>query len=134
MFRNVLRVRSKVSVENCFSYSFSVNVGLYQAVLSLFLFILVTEALSKEFWTSCPWELLLQAILWLLLNQLKNFVCLVINTISLESHLNKKGLRINMKRRRKPCLALSVWTIWPTLVHDLLMFASQVWKVIQFIA
>lgn len=35
-------------------------------------------------------------------------LCLVINTISLESHLNKKGLRINMKRRLKPCLAVSV--------------------------
>ena len=38
---------------------FSVKVGLHQgSVLSPLLFIIVLEALSMEFRTGCPWELL----------------------------------------------------------------------------
>ena len=46
---------SKVCIENCFSDSFGVNVGVHQgSVLSRLLFIMVLEALSQEFRTECP--------------------------------------------------------------------------------
>ena len=52
-------VKSKVRVDNCFSDSFNVNVGVHQgSVLSPLLFIIVLEALSHEFRTGCPWKLL----------------------------------------------------------------------------
>ena len=52
-------VKSKVCVDNCFSNSFNVNVRVHQgSVLSPLLFIIVLEALSQEFRTGCPWELL----------------------------------------------------------------------------
>ena len=52
-------VRSNVCVNNCFSDSFNVNVGVHQgSVLSLLLFIIVLEALLQEFRTGSPWELL----------------------------------------------------------------------------
>ena len=50
--------RSHVRVNNLFGDVFDVQVGVYQgSVLSLLLFIIVLEALSQEFHTSCPWEL-----------------------------------------------------------------------------
>ena len=50
---------SKVCVENYFCDSFSVNVGVHQgSVLSRLLFIMVLEALSQEFRTEYPKELL----------------------------------------------------------------------------
>ena len=49
-------VKSNVRVDNCFSDSFNVNVGVHQgSVLSPLLFIIVLEALSQEFRTGCPW-------------------------------------------------------------------------------
>ena len=55
MYQNA---RSQVRVNNLFGDVFDVQVGVYQgSVLSLLLFIIVLEALSQEFHTSCPWEL-----------------------------------------------------------------------------
>ena len=52
-------VRSRVRVDNGYSEEFGVGVGVHQgSVLSLLLFIIVLEALSREFCTGCPWELL----------------------------------------------------------------------------
>ena len=51
--------RSRVRINNSFSDSFEVQVGVHQgSVLSPLLFIIVLEALSREFRTGCPWELL----------------------------------------------------------------------------
>ena len=56
MYQNA---RSQVSVNNLFSDVFDVQVGVHQgSILSPLLFIIVLEALSREFRTSCPWELL----------------------------------------------------------------------------
>ena len=56
MYQNV---RSQVRVNNLVSDVFDVQVGVHQgSVLSPLLFIIVLEALSREFRTSCPWELL----------------------------------------------------------------------------
>ena len=50
---------SRVRINGLFSEEFSVNVGVHQgSVLSPLLFIIVMEALSREFRTGCPWELL----------------------------------------------------------------------------
>ena len=52
-------VRSRVRVGDGYSEEFGVGVGVHQgSVLSLLLFIIVLEALSREFCTGCPWELL----------------------------------------------------------------------------
>ena len=49
--------RSRVCVDEGFSKEFEVKVGVHQgSVLSPLLFIIVLEALSREFWAGCPWE------------------------------------------------------------------------------
>ena len=51
--------RSRVRVNGQYSEEFGVAVGVHQgSVLSPLLFILVLEALSREFRTGAPWELL----------------------------------------------------------------------------
>ena len=51
--------KSKVGVNRPYSDKFEIEVGVHQgSVLCLLLFIIVLEALSREFRTSCPWELL----------------------------------------------------------------------------
>ena len=51
--------KSRVRVNNSYTDEFEVNVGVHQgSVLSPLLFIIVLEALSREFRTGCPWELL----------------------------------------------------------------------------
>ena len=50
---------SWVRIDNSFSDSFEVKVGVDQGwVLSPLLFNIILEALSGEFYTGCPWELL----------------------------------------------------------------------------
>ena len=52
-------VRSRVRVGDKYSNSFDVWVGVHQgSVLSPLLFVIVLEALSMEFRTGCPWEIL----------------------------------------------------------------------------
>ena len=52
-------VRSRVRVGDGYSEEFGIGVGVHQGpVLSPLLFIIVLEALSREFRTGCPWELL----------------------------------------------------------------------------
>ena len=50
-------VRIRVRVGDGYSEEFGV-LGVQDSVLSLLLFIIVLEALSREFHTGCPWELL----------------------------------------------------------------------------
>ena len=52
-------VRSRVRVGDGYSEVFGVGVGVHQgSVLSPLLFIIALEALSREFRTGCPWEML----------------------------------------------------------------------------
>ena len=52
-------VRSRVCVNSEFREDFEVKVGVHQgSVLSPLMFIIVLEALSREFCTGCHWELL----------------------------------------------------------------------------
>ena len=56
MYRNA---QSKVRVGSSYSEPIDVSVCVHQgSVLSPLLFIIVMEALSREFRTGCPWELL----------------------------------------------------------------------------
>ena len=51
--------RSRVRVNDTYTDDFEVKVGVHQgSVLSPLLFVIVLEALSYEFQTGCPWELL----------------------------------------------------------------------------
>ena len=51
--------KGRVRVNESYSEEFSVGVGVHQGfVLSPLLFTIVLEALSREFRTGCPWELL----------------------------------------------------------------------------
>ena len=55
--------KSAIRINGQFSAEFGVTVGVHQgSVLSPLLFIIVMEALSQEFRTGCPWELLLSLI------------------------------------------------------------------------
>ena len=51
-------VRSRVCVNGQYSEEFGVGVGVHQGYVLSLLFILVLEALSHEFCTGVPWELL----------------------------------------------------------------------------
>ncbi|CAI9715052.1 Hypothetical predicted protein [Octopus vulgaris] len=56
MYRDAV---SKVRVGNVYSEEFRVEVGVHQgSVLSPLLFIIVLQAITEEFKTGCPWELL----------------------------------------------------------------------------
>ena len=56
--------KSKVRVNGSYRDEFVVKVGVHQgSVLSPLLFIMVLDALSREFRTSCPWELFILMIL-----------------------------------------------------------------------
>ena len=90
--------QSRVQVNGNSSESFNVTVGVHQgSVLSPLLFIIVMEALSREFRVSCPWELLYAndlAILSGSLEELKNR--LAAWKTSLESY----GLRVNVDKTK----------------------------------
>ena len=52
-------VRSRVKVDDGYSKKFCVRLSVSQdSVLSPLLFVIVLQALSREFRTGCPWELL----------------------------------------------------------------------------
>ena len=88
MFQNS---RSQVRVNNFLSDRFDVQVGVHQdSVLSPLLFIIVLEALSREFHTSCPWELLYPDDLVLLANTMDELFSKLGNW---KTHLEAKVLR-----------------------------------------
>ena len=91
-------VKSKVRVDNCFSDSFNVNVGVHQgSALSPLLFIIVLETLSQELRTGCSWELLYADDLVIIAETIAEL------TQKLEVwrvNLENKGLRVNMKKTK----------------------------------
>ena len=91
-------VRSKVRVENDYSEDFGVNVGVYQgSVLSTLLFIIVLAALSQEYRTSCPWELLYADDLVIVAETLDE-LCQKLKMW--KTNLENKDLRVNMNKTK----------------------------------
>ena len=89
---------SKVRINDAYSNSVKVNVGVHQgSVLSPLLFIIVLEALSREFRTGCPWELLYADDLVIADEdpiKLEEKLC------TWKRNLESRGLRVNMGKTK----------------------------------
>ena len=90
--------RSRVRVDCEYSDVFSVNVGVHEgSVLSPLLFLIVLEALSREFRTGCPWEFLYAddlAIVAETLDEVKNRLSLC------KQKFAEKGLKVNVAKTK----------------------------------
>ena len=97
---------SQVRVSGEYSEPFNVKVGVHQgSVLSPLLFIIVMEALSREFRTGCPWELLYADDLVIISESLEELVA----KIDLwKSNIESKGLRVNMTKTKIMCCSHNV--------------------------
>ena len=91
-------VRSRVRVGDGYSEEFGVGVGVHQgSVLSPLLFIIVLEALSREFHTGCPWELLYADDLMISAESMEE---LLVKVQTWKTEMEKKGLRVNMGKTK----------------------------------
>ena len=91
-------VRSRVRVGDGYSEEFGVGVGVHQgSVLSPLLFIIVLEALSREFRTGCPWELLFADDLMISAESMEE---LLVKVQTWKTEMEKKGLRVNMGKTK----------------------------------
>ena len=91
-------VRSTVRVGDGYSEEFGVGVGVHQgSVLSPLLFIIVLEALSREFRTGCPWELLYADDLMISAESMEE---LLVKVQTWKTEMEKKGLRVNMGKTK----------------------------------
>ena len=88
--------RSRVRVGDSYSEEFGVGVGVHQgSVLSPLLFIIVLEALSRDFRVGVPWELLFADDLVIITDSLEECVARV---KVWKEGMEKKGLHVNMKK------------------------------------
>jgi hypothetical protein len=91
-------VRSRVRVGGGYSDEFGVGVGVHQdSVPSPLLFIVVLEALSSEFCTGCPWELLYADDLVAIADSLEG---LLVKVQTWKSGMEKMGLQVNMGKTK----------------------------------
>ena len=91
-------MRSRVRVGDGYSEEFGVGVGVHQgSVLSLLLFIIMLEALSREFCTGCPWELLYADDLMISAESMEE---LLVKLKTWKSEMEKKGLCVNMGKTK----------------------------------
>ena len=91
-------VKSRVRVGDGYSEEFGVGVGVHQgSVLSPLLFIIVLEALSMEFCTGCPWELLYADDLVISAESMEE---LLVKVKTWKTEMEKKGLRVNMGKTK----------------------------------
>ena len=93
--------KSCVRLNDQFSDKFNIKVGIHQhAVLSLLLFIIVMEALSREFKVGCPWELLYADDLVLMAETLENLKKKLTNW---KENIKAKGLLVNVSKTKLVC-------------------------------
>ena len=91
-------VRSRVRVCDGYSGEFGVGAGVHQgSVLSPMLFIIVLEALSREFRTGCPWELLYADDLMISAGSKEE---LLVKVKTWKTEIEKKGLSVNMGKTK----------------------------------
>ena len=91
-------VKSRVRVNGQYNKEFRVGVGVHQgSVLSLLLFILVLEALLRQFRTGVPLELLYADNLSVMADSLEQ--CIARLKVWKEG-MEHKGLRVNMKKTK----------------------------------
>ena len=91
-------VKSHICVNGQYSKEFGVGVGVHQgSYLSPLLFILVLEALSHQFHTGVPWELLYADDLAVMADSLEE--CIARLKVWKEG-MEHKGLRVNMKKTK----------------------------------
>ena len=91
-------VRSRVRVGDGYSQEFGVGVGVHQgSVLSPLLFTIVLEALSREFRTGCPWELLYADDLMISAGSKEE---LLVKVKTWKTEMEKKGLCVNMGKTK----------------------------------
>ena len=89
---------SKVRVGNELSEEFSVQVGVHQgSVLSPLLFIIVLQAITEEFKTGCPWELLYADDLVLISESLED---LEKKFQTWKQNLESRGLKVNLGKTK----------------------------------
>jgi hypothetical protein len=90
--------RSRLWINGQLSDEFGVDVGVHQgSVLSPLLFILVLEALSREFRGGVPWELLYADDLVVMADSLEGCVA---KLKAWKTGMERKGLRVNMKKTK----------------------------------
>ena len=91
-------VGSRVRVGDGYSEEFGVGVGVHQgSVLSPLLFVIVLEALSREFRTGCPWELLYADDLMISAESMEE---LLVKVQTWKTEMEKKGLCVNMGKTK----------------------------------
>ena len=89
---------SRVRVNGAYSEPVDIKVGVHQgSVLSPLLFLIVLEALSREFRTGCPWELLYADDLVLIDEDLDR---LIERLGTWKRNLEAHGLRVNMGKTK----------------------------------
>ena len=95
MYQNA---RSRVRISNSNSDVFNVQVGIHQgSVLNPLLFIIILEALSQEFQTGCPCELLYADSLVIIADTIDK---LLHKWDLWKKHLKAKGLRVNIGKTK----------------------------------
>ena len=122
MFSNAM---SRVRIDNSFSDSFEVQVGVHQgSVLNPLLYIIVLEALSCDFHTGCPWELLYADGLVLISDSLEG---LQQKSSTWKAGMESKGFGVNIPKTKimisglkldtledsgeYPCGRISLWRV-----------------------
>ena len=92
------KARSRVRVNGRYCGEFGVGVGVHQgSVLSLLLFIRVLEALSREFRTGVPWELLYADDLVFIADTQEECIS---KLKAWKAGMESKGIRVNMKKTK----------------------------------
>ena len=91
-------VRSRVRVGSGYSEEVGVKVCVHQgSVRSPLLFIIVLEALSREFRTGCPWELLIAEDLMISAESMEE---LLVKVKTWRAEMERKGNRVNMGKTK----------------------------------
>ena len=90
--------RSRARVNSSFSEEFEVKVGVHQgSVLIPLLFIIVLEAISREFCVGCPWKMLYADGLVILA---ETFEGIMTKMAVWKNGLESKGLKVNMGKTK----------------------------------